>query len=119
MRRATSTSTVATPLCSGASSSFARVSARRTSGSASSRRIRRSSSTTGHSSTGCSPDHSRGGTSMPAPLDEYPLHQAPQSLSYVGSSDRNFYDRCYFNAHDRDGGTFLVTGRGYYPTLGV
>ena len=56
---------------------------------------------------------------MPAPLDEYPLHQAPQSLSYVGSSDRNFYDRCYFNAHDRDGGTFLVTGLGYYPNLGV
>src|SRR3954463_1258648 len=56
---------------------------------------------------------------MPVPLDEYPLHQAPQSLSYVGASDRNFYDRCYFNAHDRDGGTFLVTGLGYYPNLGV
>src|SRR5947199_4710760 len=56
---------------------------------------------------------------MPAPLDEYPLHQTPLSLSYVGSSDRNFYDRCYFNAHDRDGGTFLVTGLGFYPNLGV
>jgi hypothetical protein len=56
---------------------------------------------------------------MPAPLDEYPLHQSPLSLSYVGSSDRNFYDRCYFNAHDRDGGTFLVTGLGYFPNLGV
>src|SRR3954452_9163338 len=56
---------------------------------------------------------------MPAPLDEYPLHQAPQSLSYVGSIDRNFYDRYYFNAHDRDGGTFLVTGLGFYPNLGV
>ena len=56
---------------------------------------------------------------MPVPLDEYPLHQSPQSLAFVGSSDRNFYDRCYFNAHDRDGGTFLVTGLGYYPNLGV
>ena len=56
---------------------------------------------------------------MPVPLDEYPLHQSPLSLGYVASSDRNFYDRWYFNAHDRDGGTFLVTGLGYYPNLGV
>jgi len=56
---------------------------------------------------------------MPVPLDEYPLHQTPQSAAFVGSTDRNFYDRCYFNAHDRDGGTFLVTGLGYYPNLGV
>jgi hypothetical protein len=56
---------------------------------------------------------------MPVPLDEYPLHQTPQSLAYVGSSDRNFYDRCYFNAHDRTGDLFLVTGLGFYPNLGV
>ena len=24
-------------------------------------------------------------------------------MARVGSSDRNFYDRCYFNAHDRTG----------------
>ena len=34
-------------------------------------------------------------------------------------SDRNFYDRCYFNAHDRTGDIFLVTGLGYYPNLGT
>ena len=56
---------------------------------------------------------------MPVPLDEFPLHQAPTSLQYVGSSDRNFYDRCYFNAHDRSSEIFLVTGLGYYPNLGV
>ena len=56
---------------------------------------------------------------MPVPLDEYPLHQSPLSLGHVASTDRNFYDRWYFNAHDRDGGTFLVTGLGYYPNLGV
>lgn len=56
---------------------------------------------------------------MPAPLDEYPIHQTPLSLSRVASSDRNFYDRSYFNAHDRDGGTFLITGMGVYPNLGV
>lgn len=53
------------------------------------------------------------------PLDEYPIHQLPQPMSWVGSSDRNFYDRCYFNAHDRSGNLFFVTGLGYYPNLGV
>ncbi|WP_019929851.1 hypothetical protein [Nocardia sp. BMG111209] len=56
---------------------------------------------------------------FPVPLDEYPIHQTPLSLGRVASSDRNFYDRCYFNAHDRAGGTMLITGFGIYPNLGV
>ena len=56
---------------------------------------------------------------MPVPLDEYPIHQTPLSFARVATSDRNFYDRCYLNGHDRDGGTFLVTGLGVYPNLGV
>ena len=56
---------------------------------------------------------------MPIPLDEYPIHQAPLSLRYHTSSDRNVYDRCYLNAHDRTGDVFLVTGLGVYPNLGV
>src|SRR5581483_3921585 len=64
-----------------------------------------------------SPDPSVG--FVPHPLDEYPIHQAPLSMRYVTSSDRNFYDRCYFNAHDRTGDLFLITGLGVYPNLGV
>jgi len=56
---------------------------------------------------------------MPHPLDELPIHQVPLSMSRMGSTDRNFYDRCYFNAHGRDGEQFLVTGLGVYPNLGV
>jgi hypothetical protein len=56
---------------------------------------------------------------LPVPLDEYPIHQAPISMRYVATTDRNFYDRCYFNAHDRTGDIFLVTGLGVYPNLGV
>lgn len=56
---------------------------------------------------------------QPSPLDEYPLHQAPLSLRYMDTSDRNAYDRCYFNAHDRTGEIFLITGLGVYPNLGV
>jgi len=56
---------------------------------------------------------------MPIPLDEYPLHQVPLSLEHPGTSDPNFYDRWYFNAHDRTGDLFLITGMGVYPNLGV
>ena len=55
----------------------------------------------------------------PTPLDEYPIHQAPLPMARVATSDRNFYDRCYFNAHGRTGETFLITGLGTYPNLGV
>lgn len=58
-------------------------------------------------------------TRVPVLLDEYPIHQTPLSLGYVGTSDRNFYDRCYFNAHDRTGEVFFVSGLGVYPNLGV
>lgn len=56
---------------------------------------------------------------MPVPADEYPLHQTSLSLQYPATSDRNAYDRCYLNAHDRTGDLFLVTGLGYYPNLGT
>ncbi|TQS42136.1 hypothetical protein [Cryptosporangium phraense] len=55
----------------------------------------------------------------PTPLDEYPIHQAPLPIARAATSDRNFYDRSYFNAHDRTGETFLITGLGTYPNLGV
>jgi hypothetical protein len=56
---------------------------------------------------------------VPIPIDEYPIHQAPLSMRDVATSDRNAYDRCYFNAHDRTGEIFLVSGLGVYPNLGV
>ena len=56
---------------------------------------------------------------MPIPLDEFPVHQVPLSMAHVATSDRNAYDRCYLNAHDRTGERFLVAGLGVYPNLGV
>jgi hypothetical protein len=56
---------------------------------------------------------------MTAPLDEYPIHQVPLPIDQMASSDRNAYDRCYFNAHDSTGRVFWVSGMGYYPNLGV
>lgn len=56
---------------------------------------------------------------MPIPLDEYPLHQAPLSLRYFATSDRNVYDRCIFQVYQRTGERQLITGLGLYPHLGV
>jgi hypothetical protein len=56
---------------------------------------------------------------VPIPLDEFPIHQAPLSLAFPVSSDRNVYDRCYLNAHDRTGDVFAIGGVGVYPNLGV
>ncbi len=56
---------------------------------------------------------------MTSPMDEYPIHQVPWTMSQVGTTDRNFYDRCYFNGHDRSGNVFFISGMGFYPNLGV
>lgn len=56
---------------------------------------------------------------MPHPLDDFPLHQTARSMAHVASSDRNAYDRYYFNAHGRQGQPYLVFGLGVYPNLGT
>jgi hypothetical protein len=56
---------------------------------------------------------------MLSPLDDYLSHQTPETFDRVASSDRNFYDRYYFNCHDLTGETFLVIAMGVYPNLGV
>lgn len=66
-----------------------------------------------------SPANSHGEYVGLGPLDEYPIHQLPRPVAWAGSSDRNFYDRCYLNAHDRTGDLFLITGVGFYPNLGT
>lgn len=56
---------------------------------------------------------------MLSPLDDYPIHQIPEPARFVGTSDRNFYDRYYFNAYSRTADIFLVAGMGQYPNLGT
>ena len=54
-----------------------------------------------------------------SPLDDYPVHQIAEPIRRVGTSDRNFYDRYYFNALPHAGDLFFITGLGVYPNLGV
>lgn len=56
---------------------------------------------------------------MLTPLDDYLAHQIPDTFDHVGTSDRNFYDRYYFNLHPCSDELFLVTSMGQYPNLGV
>ena len=51
--------------------------------------------------------------------DEYPLHQTADWVRHAVSSDRNFYDRNYFNMHGSDGAVMAIFGMGQYPNLGV
>jgi hypothetical protein len=54
-----------------------------------------------------------------SPMDEYLAHQTADTFDYVYTSDRNFYDRYYFNMHSSSDDFFMVAGMGQYPNLGV
>ncbi len=50
--------------------------------------------------------------------DDYPIHQTAEPIAYAGT-DRNFYDRYFFNGYLRDGGLFFAGALGVYPHLNV
>ena len=52
-------------------------------------------------------------------MDDYPVHQASEFIAHPATSDRNFYDRYYFNMHPCDDDWFAIFGMGQYPNLGV
>lgn len=52
-------------------------------------------------------------------LDDHFVHQIPEPVRHAGTSDRNFYDRHYFNVHACSDDFFVVLGMGQYPNLGT
>jgi hypothetical protein len=50
--------------------------------------------------------------------DDYPIHQLPEPVAFAGS-DRNFYDRYFFNGYTADGALFFAAALGVYPHLDV
>jgi len=40
--------------------------------------------------------------------DDYPIHQTPEPIAFAGT-DRNFYDRSFFNGSSREGETFFAS----------
>lgn len=50
--------------------------------------------------------------------DDYPIHQLPEPVAVAGS-DRNFYDRYFFNAQAPDGSCYAAAALGVYPHLNI
>ncbi len=56
---------------------------------------------------------------MITPLDDYPVHQTAQPLIVPATSDRNFYDRFWFNGFVGDGSLYFSVATGFYPNRHV
>jgi hypothetical protein len=54
-----------------------------------------------------------------SPYDDLPLHQSPEPIAFAGTSDRNAYERYFFNGYDRDGTVFFAAALGVYPNRQV
>jgi hypothetical protein len=52
-------------------------------------------------------------------LDDYLVHQTPETVDRVYTSDRNFYDRYYYSAFSLDGSAYMMIAFGVYPNVGV
>jgi hypothetical protein len=50
--------------------------------------------------------------------DDFPVHQLPEPIATSGT-DRNFYDRYFFNGYTADGEVFFAAALGVYPHLNV
>jgi len=51
--------------------------------------------------------------------DDYPIHQTADPIAYTATSDRNFYDRYFFNGYARDGSVYFAAALGSYPNRQV
>ena len=52
-------------------------------------------------------------------LDDYPVHQTPEPLAVLATSDRNAYDRTWFNGYAPDGSYYFGIGMAVYPHRGI
>ncbi len=50
--------------------------------------------------------------------DDFPIHQTPDPIA-VSGTDRNFYDRYFFNGYTPDGSLFFACAMGVYPHLNI
>lgn len=52
-------------------------------------------------------------------LDDFPVHQTPEPLAHPATSDRNVYDRTWFNGYAPDGSYYFGIGMAVYPHRGI
>ena len=48
-------------------------------------------------------------------FDDYPIHQTPEPIAQPATSDRNVYDRYWFNGYARDGSFYFGAALAVYP----
>jgi hypothetical protein len=48
-------------------------------------------------------------------FDDYPVHQTPEPIAHPATSDRNVYDRTWFNGYAADGAYYFGIGMAIYP----
>jgi len=56
---------------------------------------------------------------MLSKFDDYPIHQTPEPIAVTASTDRNAYDRYWFNGYTDDGEFYFGVGAALYPNLGI
>jgi hypothetical protein len=52
-------------------------------------------------------------------LDDFPIHQTPEPIAHPATSDRNVYDRTWFNGYAPDGSYYFGIGMAIYPYRGI
>ena len=52
-------------------------------------------------------------------LDDFPIHQTPEPIAHPATSDRNVYDRTWFNGYAADGSYYFGIGMAFYPHRGI
>lgn len=52
-------------------------------------------------------------------FDDFPIHQTSEPLAHPVTSDRNFYDRTWFNGYSGDGQYYFGIGMAVYPHRGI
>lgn len=52
-------------------------------------------------------------------FDDFPIHQTPEPLAHPATSDRDVYDRSWFNGYAPDGSYYFGIGMAVYPHRGI
>jgi hypothetical protein len=56
---------------------------------------------------------------MLSKFDDYPIHQTSDPIAQPATSDRNAYDRYWFNGYANDGEFYIGIGAALYPNLRI
>ena len=56
---------------------------------------------------------------MLSKFDDFPIHQTSEPLMVPNTSDRNFYNRTWFNGYAPDGSFYFGIGIAIYPHRGI